>query len=361
MVLSSAHNRSLAVSLAVVLFPLGLVAEDFSKYKDAGTFWRYIQQMYGTPLGNAASREEALGMLHDKDRAIDEAVSAFCRRFPQDPHRWDAKIFQVRIAPVLARLDNKEPPDNEGTENLLHLIQNTPDASDQARREATFELIRLHAQQADGSTDQAAIRGLDEEIRNFVGKYPEDQRIDDLNLYRAQLIAKVDPTLSENLLKILTSSSKKNIAAEARMEIRKAELMRQPLDLNFQAVDGQRVDLQAFRGKVVLVDFWATWCGPCMREVPNVVETYKNLHDRGFEIIGISLDKDVDHMRSVTESMGMTWCQYCDGQGWQNKISSAYGINSIPTTWLLDKRGYIRYVGLRGEALSKRIQELQAE
>ncbi|MBV9998454.1 MAG: TlpA family protein disulfide reductase [Verrucomicrobia bacterium] len=347
--------------MAVLLFPLGLVAEDFSKFKDAGIFWQYIQQLYGTPLGNAASREEALRMLRDKDHAVEEAASAFCRRFPQDPHRWDAKILQVRIAPVLARLDNKEAPDDKDTENLLHLIQEALDASEQARQEATFELIRLHARQAEGSTDQTIVRGLDEEIRNFIGKYPEDQRSDDLNLYRARLIAKMDPPQSENLLKSLTSSSNKNIAAEAKMEIRKAELMRQPLDLSFQAVDGQRVDLQAFRGKVVLVDFWATWCGPCMREVPKVVETYKNLHDRGFEIIGISLDTDVDQMRSVTGSMGMTWHQYCDGQGWQNKLSSAYGINSIPTTWLLDKRGYIRYVGLRGEALSTRIQELQAE
>ena len=138
-------------------------------------------------------------------------------------------------------------------------------------------------------------------------------------------------------------------------------LKRQPLDLEFQAIDGQTVSLKNLRGKVVLVDFWATWCGPCMQETPNVVATYKQLHDRGFEIVGISLDQDVDRVRAVTAKMGMTWPQYCDGKGWQNEISSQYGIQAIPTTWILDKRGYVRYVGLRGKMLSDRIQELQTE
>ena len=98
-----------------------------------------------------------------------------------------------------------------------------------------------------------------------------------------------------------------------------------------------------------------------MREAPNVVATYKQLRDHGFEIVGISLDQDLARVRAVTEQMGMTWPQYCDGKGWQNEISSQYGIQAIPTTWILDKRGYVRYVGLRGKVLSDRIQELQAE
>jgi peroxiredoxin len=137
--------------------------------------------------------------------------------------------------------------------------------------------------------------------------------------------------------------------------------MREPLDLDFQAVDGQAVSLRNLRGKVVLVDFWATWCGPCMKEVANVAATYKQCRDHGFEIVGVSLDKDIDRMRSVTEQMGMMWPQYCDGKGWQNEISSRYGINAIPTTWLVDKRGYVRYVSLRGKALLDRVLQLQAE
>jgi peroxiredoxin len=98
-----------------------------------------------------------------------------------------------------------------------------------------------------------------------------------------------------------------------------------------------------------------------MQETPNVVAAYKQLRDHGFEIVGISLDQDVDRVRAVTKQMGMTWPQYCDGKGWQNEISSQYGIQAIPTTWILDKRGFVRYVGLRGKMLADHIEELQRE
>src|SRR2546428_11372592 len=83
-------------------------------------------------------------------------------------------------------------------------------------------------------------------------------------------------------------------------------------DVKFTAVDGREVDLAKLKGKVVLVDFWATWCGPCVGEVPHVVETYKKFHDKGFEIVGISLDQNKDALVNFTKSHGMTWPQYFD-------------------------------------------------
>src|ERR1700679_1361257 len=91
-----------------------------------------------------------------------------------------------------------------------------------------------------------------------------------------------------------------------------------PLDLNFTAVDGRKVDLAQLRGKVVLLDFWATWCPGCRQEVPEVVNTYRKYHDKGFEVVGISLDQDKDALQAFTSEHGMTWPQYFDGQGWDN-------------------------------------------
>src|SRR5271170_1796997 len=90
----------------------------------------------------------------------------------------------------------------------------------------------------------------------------------------------------------------------------------QPVDLNYTATDGSPVNLAALRGKVVLVDFWATWCPPCRGEVPNVVAAYQKYHDKGFDVVGVSLDQNRNDLDQFTQANGMVWPQYFDGQGW---------------------------------------------
>jgi thiol-disulfide isomerase/thioredoxin len=169
----------------------------------------------------------------------------------------------------------------------------------------------------------------------------------------------------EAVLKELASSSNAEVAEAAKSVAERrqksAELKSKPVDIKFTATDGKEVDLANLRGKVVLVDFWASWCGPCMGEMPNVVSTYKKLHEKGFEIVGISLDQDKGAMEAALQKQGMTWSQYFDGAGWENKISKSFGINSIPAAWLIDKKGMLRETGLRGEALGAGIEKLLAE
>ena len=112
-----------------------------------------------------------------------------------------------------------------------------------------------------------------------------------------------------------------------------------PFDLKYTAVDGNEVDLASLRGKVVLVDFWATWCPPCRAEVPNVVATYQKYHDKGFEVLGVSLDTDKNELVTFTNDNGMAWPQYFDGRGWGNEIASSNGVRSIPAMWLIGKDG----------------------
>jgi thiol-disulfide isomerase/thioredoxin len=114
-----------------------------------------------------------------------------------------------------------------------------------------------------------------------------------------------------------------------------------PIDLTFSAVDGSTVDLAALRGKVVLLDFWATWCPPCREEVPNVVTVYNKYHAQGFEIVGISLDQDKASLNQFTANNGMTWPQFFDGQGWGNSLARHFSVNFIPQMWLLDRQGRI--------------------
>jgi thiol-disulfide isomerase/thioredoxin len=123
----------------------------------------------------------------------------------------------------------------------------------------------------------------------------------------------------------------------------------QPLDLKFTAVDGRTVDISKMRGKVVLVDFWATWCPPCRAEVPGVVAAYKKYHNKGFNVVGISLDQDKSALLRFTKENGMVWPQYFDGKGWDNEISSSFGINEIPAMWLVGKDGKVLTTNARDD------------
>jgi len=133
-----------------------------------------------------------------------------------------------------------------------------------------------------------------------------------------------------------------------------------PLDLKYTAVDGTAVDLSKMRGKVVLVDFWATWCPPCRGEVPNVVAAYKKYHDQGFEVVGVSLDENKDALLAFTKENGMVWPQYFDGKGWSNEISKGFGINSIPAMWLVGKDGKVLTTNAREDLAGQVDRALKA-
>jgi len=126
-------------------------------------------------------------------------------------------------------------------------------------------------------------------------------------------------------------------------------------DFNEKDLAGKPLSIANYKGKVVLIDFWATWCPPCRAEVPNVVAVYNKHHSKGFEIIGISLDRQQDKakLESYTKENKMPWPQFFDGQFWNNKLSTKYGVRSIPATYLLDGEGTIIGKGddIRGENL----------
>lgn len=132
----------------------------------------------------------------------------------------------------------------------------------------------------------------------------------------------------------------------------------EPFKMSFTSFSGKKVDLEKLKGKVVLVDFWATWCGPCVAEMPHVKEVYKKYHELGFEVIGISLDDNETRLKEYLTKNQIPWEQFYDGKGWKNELAVKHGITGVPTAYLLDRNGVIYTKNGRAEELDKAMEEL---
>jgi thiol-disulfide isomerase/thioredoxin len=121
------------------------------------------------------------------------------------------------------------------------------------------------------------------------------------------------------------------------------------------------VSLKESLGKVTIVDFWASWCGPCRKENPNVVAIYKELHSKGLNIIGVSLDKDAKAWKEAIAKDNLTWTQVSNLKFWDEPIAAQYGVQSIPATFILDASGKVVAQDLRGDELKAKIIELLAK
>ena len=181
---------------------------------------------------------------------------------------------------------------------------------------------------------------LDKELTAYEKDFPDDPTGGQLVTLRLRLLQNTPGKIDAELATLSKSPNK----STAETATRQLDMRTKPLELKFTALDGREIDLAKLRGKVVLLDFWATWCGPCMAKMPEIQALQTKYKDKDFQLLGISLDEDKAALESTLKSKGMDWPQYFDGKGWQSEVATRFGVESIPAAWIVDKKGLVHEV-----------------
>lgn len=206
---------------------------------------------------------------------------------------------------------------------------------------------------------------IDQEVKDFNDKYIKENPesfisvliIDDyLNRYRDNI------QIVEEAYSHLSASMKNTrLGRSIAEEIEKAKIVevgeRAP-DFSASTPDGKKVSLMESIGTVTIIDFWASWCGPCRKENPNVVKLYNEFKDKGLKIVGVSLDKDEAKWKDAIAKDGLAWTHVSNLKEWNEPIAKLYGVEEIPATFVLNQYGVVVAKNLKGEELRKKVSEL---
>lgn len=333
----------------------------------AGAFSR----LQHTPVWKTDARRLSIA-LQDITAALAQAAFA---EFPDDERRWRAgsMLFGVPDAFKDAATGNVSDTWSATTLAVEDAILGSPPAPEpavvSAFRNAAMRVLKdLEASEADETA--AALQSFD----NLAARVAERP-------FGPKLASEAQPMLIATLERLdrrtelrtrldgLAASEDDRVREFAEGRLRVLEARQSPLDLSFQNIAGAPMNLESFRGQVVLLQFWASWCGPCRAEIPHLRTAYDAYRDRGFQIIGLSLDKVAEgetyegariRVAAFMQENGMDWPTQFDGLWWNNACAKRFGVRGIPASLLLDRDGRVAALNPRGSEIALKVEQLLA-
>jgi thiol-disulfide isomerase/thioredoxin len=352
--------KSLFLALATAISLVAAERERNTLPDNAEAAWKEVETISKPPpppveWASKAPTEEQRKAFYEslagKSVVVADKAKEFYTRFPNHEKAEEAKKKEE-----IFRKQSQQFRGSSGTSEKV-----SPEEKE--FRDKMNEVQKRALQKRDAAKPRngmpEVVRELEAGLRDVMKEYPNRPEP------WQQLLSVAEYADKQDQLRILGDIVKAKAADEqtisrAKAAIRAVGALGHPLELSFTAADGREVDVQKMKGKVVLIDFWAAWCGPCISSLPEVVELHKKYQPQGFEIVGINLDKDQRSMEQVVHRFKMPWPQYFDGKGWGTKFALEYNVTAIPAVWLVDKKGILRTMNARQE-LEKQIKELLDE
>ncbi len=336
---------------------------------DFDAAWARLESLKQVRPPAGADRLVLYRTMTENARKVRRQAWDIFEEFPTDPRRWNAAVEIVRSLSGYI-YDVVEDPANAGspaflrdtaardawtayTDALYAQLLNAPDVPEETVKAGIAAYFqRLNMTPDSKSPAHRAV--LDEYARRF----PDEEKLAGYEQRYYERLQRESVEAAAAHLQRMRESSNDAVRAVAE-SLSRIEIGRE-IEMRFTALDGREVDVARMRGKVVLVDFWATWCGPCIQELPNVKAVYERYHAQGFEIIGISLDTERDRQKLIDfcRENDLPWPQHFDGLGWKNQFAQEFSIKGIPAMLLIDRDGRIASSNARGSKLESEVKRL---
>lgn len=326
------------------LIPALLVLAAAPLHANEASAWAAVEALDSAkPSRTPSSPEEARTLALEIIQKKEMALRQFIARYPQSRKAVEAKIRLAHL--LLTKSDfTNQPHLAESATGIINAALSTANPSE--RPDYLYAKITLAMRRMKLPSESDRER-LSAEVNAFKREYPNDRRIPAL---LAELATLYDhqPKQKEKLLKeALERSPSPELAERIRDDLKRIALLGQPVSLEGPGLKGETVSLTALRGKVVVVYFFASFSGPSLSGLKTLQELRQNVPGGELEIVGICLDPSVETARSVVSRFNVSWPVVCDGEGWHSQMVRQLGINSLPTCWVLDRKGILRTLNVR--------------